>query len=400
VISSGHSSVRAIPRECAARPMSGPLVAGLLVAVLLAACGTTATSTPVGSASGQADASSSPVLASSPIPALGAALSSPVGLVFDAAGSLYVSQCAYAPDSYIYRIDSRGMLTPFAGTGKLAFAGDGGLATSAEIGCPNGMAFGPDGSLFFADHANNRVRRIDTSGVVSTVAGSGPDGVDEGSFSGDGGPAIHATLKEPWDVAFDTIGNLFISDRDNNRVRRVDPNGTISTVAGTGGVGTGDDGGPAIASIVCQPLGVAVNASQDLLIADSCSHRVRKVDSRGLITTVVGTGNGGFSGDGGPATSASIEGPNDFAFDASGALLVSTALRIRRIDTAGHISTIAGSGEPGTLEDGIAAVREPFTGLAGMAFDADGNLFVADGNDSVYRIDARGIFTLFAGGHP
>jgi hypothetical protein len=399
VIPPTDASAFVIWRQRAATAVPAGRVSGFLVALLvLAACGasTPSTSTPSSVMSSTAPVSSSTL----PIPALGAALSTPVGLVFDAAGNLYVSQCSYAPDSYIYRIDPHGLRTPVAGTGAMAFSGDGGKATSAAVACPNGMAFGPDGGLYFADHGNNRVRRIDASGMISTVAGSGPDGVDEGSFSGDGGPATSATMKEPWDVAFDSEGSLFISDRDNNRVRRVDSNGMIDTVAGTGQVGTGDDGDRAVAAIVCQPLGVAVDAAQNLLVADSCSHRVRKVDNRGLITTVVGTGKGGFSGDGGPATLARIEGPSDLVFDASGALLVSTALRIRRADVNGVISTIAGTGEPGILKDGAAAIRAPLTGLLGMAFDADGNLFFADGVASIYRIDTDGVLTLFAGERP
>jgi sugar lactone lactonase YvrE len=120
-------------------------------------------------------------------------------------------------------------LVPFAGTGRLAFSGDGGQARSADIQCPAGMAFGPDGALYFADHANNRVRRIAKDGIITTVAGRGPAGVNQGSFAGDGGPAIDARLQEPWGVAFDPDGNLFIADRDNDRVRKVDANGVITT---------------------------------------------------------------------------------------------------------------------------------------------------------------------------
>jgi len=358
---------------------------------------TPARETPAG---GSASAVPSPESGpTEPTAAVDARLFGPVGVASDAAGDIYVSQCASGP-SVISRIDRHGQLTTFAGTGSLDFAGDGGPATQAAIGCPIGMAFGPDGALYFADHASNRVRRIDTAGIVTTIAGSGAAGVNLGSFSGDGGPALSATLKEPWDVAFDKAGDLFIADRDNNRVRKVDPTGVISTVAGDGRARFAGDGGPAVAASLNQPLGLAVDAAGNLLIADSENDRVRRVDPRGLITTTVGTGDKGFSGDGGPATAATISVPNFLAFDATGALLVSTGGRVRRIDTSGAISTIVGSGKIGQPEDGAPAAQAPFGEIAGLAFDPGGNLFVTNWYNSVYRIDRQGILTLFAGRHP
>jgi sugar lactone lactonase YvrE len=389
----------------------------LLVSLVAGACGSTGTSiegsapavsptrpptavatlSPLATESA-AVASSSPVL---PIQALEVRLESPVGLVFDSAGRLYVSECAFDPRSYIYRIEPGGMASPFAGTGALAFGGDGSPATSASIACPVGMAFGPDGALYFADHVNNRVRRIDTSGIITTVAGSGPAGLNQGSFSGDGGPAIEATLQEPYDVAFDRTGKLFIADRDNNRVRMVDLDGMITTVAGDGKTGFAGDGGPAVAASLNRPLGIAIDAAGNLLIADSGNDRVRKVDLDGTIGTYLGTGTPGSSGDGGPATDATIEEPHDFAFDASGALLVSTGGRIRRIDATGSITTIAGSAATGTGQpaDGVPAVQAYIGSVQGLAGDGLGNIFLADDYNSVYRIDTNGILTLFAGLH-
>jgi sugar lactone lactonase YvrE len=387
---------------------------GTVVALLLAGCAANgpsvsapspfATSITVSSGTPLGTVDASPSLAAlsappvSPIPALEARLDVPVGLVFDASGNLYVSQCA--SKSVIYRIDPGGLMTPFAGRGLIDYAGDGGPATFAAIACPVGMAFGPDGALYFADHANNRVRRIDSAGVITTVAGSGPAGVNQGSFSGDGGPAVNATLQEPWDLAFDRDGNFFIADRDNHRVRKVDPNGVITTVAGDGERRFAGDGGPAVGASLSAPLGVAVSSAGDLLIADSGNDRVRKVDLHGMISTYLGTGTKGFSGDGGPATAATIDEPHDFAFDASGALLVSTGDRIRRIDTAGAISTIAGTAGTGPLPDEIPAIRAHFGEIHGLAFDDAGNLFLADGGFSVYRIDTKGMLTLFAGRRP
>ena len=390
----------------------------LLVGLVAGACGSTGTSiegsapavsptrppTAVATPSplpteSAAVASSSPVL---PIQALEVRLESPVGVVFDSARQTLRLRCAFDPLSFIYRIEPDGMASPFAGTGALAFGGDGSRATSASIACPVGMAFGPDGALYFADHANNRVRRVDRAGIITTVAGSGPAGVNQGSFSGDGGPAIEATLQEPYDVAFDRTGKLFIADRDNNRVRMVNLDGTITTVAGDGKTGFAGDGGPAVAASLNRPLGIAIDAAGNLLIADSGNDRVRKVDLDGTISTYLGTGTPGSSGDGGPATKATIEEPHEFAFDASRALLMATGGRIRRIDAAGSITTIAGSTKTGTGQpaNGVPAVQAYFGEVQGLAVDGLGNIFLADDYNSVYQIDTNGILTLFAGRHP
>ena len=339
-----------------------------------------------------------PTLGVSPSPwpaaALTAHLAGPVGLVFDHDGALYISQCTFeAGGSYVLRLDQAGTVRPYAGTGSLGFSGDGGPATEAEIQCPAGMAFGPDGALYVADHANNRVRRIGSDGIITTVAGSGPAGVNLGSFSGDGGPATKATLQEPWDIAFDVAGDLFIADRDNDRVRKVAPGGTITTIAGTGEHGGNGDGHLAVHAQLCGPQGVAVDRAGEVFIADDCDSRVRKVDRHGIITTIAGTGVAGFSGDGGLATKAGIDGPSGLLFDPGGALLVSTnpGLRVRRLDPDGMISTIAGNGLPGSPVDGSPATTSSFVELYGLALDRSGDLFIADGNASVYKVDASGI---------
>jgi sugar lactone lactonase YvrE len=320
----------------------------------------------------------------------------PVGLAFDTSGNLYISECMWTYAA-IVRIDPKGMMTTFAGTGTPGYAGDGGPATAAQLYCPVGLAFGPDGALYVADHVNNRIRRVDSAGIITTVVGDGgPPGLNLGSYSGDGGPAIKAALQEPWSVAFDRRGNLYVGDRDNYRVRKIDPNGIITTVAGTGTSGFSGDRGPAIAAKIC-PLGVAIDPADNLLIADPCNNRVRKVDSQGVISTIAGTGATGSSGDGKPATAATFAEPGHFAFNAEGDLFVQEGTRVRRIDPHGIVSTIFGSGKPGVPVDGMLALEAPLPELYGLAIDASGRLYLADGNTSVYRVDTRGILTLFAG---
>jgi hypothetical protein len=387
------------------RPRSGAqfIVVGLVVTLLLAACGSTGPSsqpsaTPEGTVPAPSPSASatSAVMPASPVAARDTPLMGPTGLVFDAAGNLYVSECQWRYAA-IHRIDPHGMITSFAGTGGPGYTGDGGPATAAQLYCPTGMAFGPDGAMYFADHANNRIRHIDAAGIITTVAGSRPTGVDMGSFSGDGGPAIQATLQEPWGVAFDAAGNLFIGDRDNRRVRRVDPSGVITTVAGNGKYGFSGDGGPAIGAMVC-PLGIAVDPAGKLLIADQCNDRVRSVDGHGVISTIAGTGDRGLAGDGGPAALAAVEAPGHLAFGGGGALFVQSGLRIRQIDSSGIITTIAGGGTAALLDDGMAALQVQFGDIYGLAVDAIGNIYVAEQTtNSVYRIDIKGILTRFAG---
>lgn len=366
---------------------------GLSISFFVATCGSSTATT----ASPSLPVKSAPPV--SPVPALSVKLTGPTGLAVDAAGNLYLSECG-AADSAIYRIDPLGQDTRFAGSGPIGFDGDGGPATLAVLGCPVGMAFGPDGALYFADHVNNRIRRVDRAGIITTVAGSGAAGVNQGSFSGDGGPAVNATLQEPVDVAFDSAGSLYIADRDNQRVRKVVSSGMISTVAGNGTRGLAGDGGPAAAASLSNPLGIAVDAAGNLLIADSGNFRVRKVDVNGVISTYVGTGIEGVSGDGGPATAATITEPEEVAFDPSGALIVATLGWIRGVDRGGTISTIAGRTGIGQRVDGVVATQASFAEIHGIVFDAEGNLLVADAYNGVWRIDSKGVLARIVGQGP
>src|SRR5438477_300514 len=200
-----------------------------------------------------------------------------------------------------------------AGDGQSAFAGDGGPASAAHLNGPRGVAVAADGDVFIADSDNNRIRRVTPSGTISTVAGTGDAG-----FSGDGGPALAAHLSRPFGVAVDPSGTLYIADTDNNRIRRVSPDGVISTIAGNGVGGFGGDGGAATAARLNVPYGVAYDRAGVLYIADSSNYRMRAVEPSGTISTVAGTGAEALSGDGGPATLAALDYPIAVATDRAG----------------------------------------------------------------------------------
>jgi len=330
-------------------------------------------------------------------PATSARLNLPGEIAFDTNGNLFIAD---SQNGRVRRVDaSTGIITTVAGNGGFTFSGDGGLATAASLNHPAGVALDTNGNLFIADAYNCRVRRVDaSSGIITTVAGNG-----EFSFSGDGGPAIAASLWLPIGVRVDTDGNLFIADLYNHRVRRVDAStGIITTFAGSGQSGVSGDGGLAT-SVDISPVGVAIESSGNLLIADADSKRVRRVNlSTNIVATVAGNGEFCFYGDGGPALAASLCAPQGLTADPSGNLLAydSNNGRIRRINAeTGQITTVAGGGNPADgLGDNAPATQATFSG-SGLAADARGNMFITDwSNFRVRRVDAAtGIITTVAG---
>jgi sugar lactone lactonase YvrE len=293
------------------------------------------------------------------------------------------------------------IITTAVGTGEKGFAGDGGPAAEALLNGPFDICFDRAGNLYFSDTFNNRIRRVDGRGIITTVAGNG-----DKAYSGDGGPAANAALNEPYGVVADRAGNLFIADRLNRRVRRVDgATGIITTLAGTGEAAYGGDGGPAARAGLAEPNGLAFGPGETgLYITDVADNRVRVVDlAAGTIATFAGTGAGEHSGDGGNATDAGTFGARAVKVGGDGTvyILERQGSSLRAIDPAtGIIRTVAGTTARGYAGDGGPALAAVFDAPKEMAIDRDGSLLIVDTeNHAIRRIDrATWIVTNLAGG--
>ncbi|MDP2743969.1 MAG: hypothetical protein Q8P00_02745, partial [Dehalococcoidia bacterium] len=317
-------------------------------------------------------------------PATKANLTYPAGVAVGPDGSLYIAENG---GRRVRRVSPTGVITTVAGTGTYGYSGDGGPATAAQLSDITGVALGPDGSIYIADRSNNRIRRVGADGVITTVAGTGTYG-----YSGDGGPAALAKLNFPYGVAVGPDGSLYIADKDNQRVRRVGTNGVITTVAGGGTGGGAGDGGPATQAKLVSPWRVAVGPDGSLYILDRSNNNVRKVGQDGVISTVAGSeiyGPDGFAGDGGPATSARFASPEDIAVGPDGSLYIAdrSNYRVRWVGPDGTINTVAGNGTFGFSGDGGLAVRAQLNEPRGIALAPDGSFYITDWfNQRVRRV--------------
>jgi len=265
----------------------------------------------------------------------------PNRMLIDTAGNLYVSE---GNNSIVIKVDKKGIISVVAGIGLGGYSGDGGSASSAQLMSPMGLAFDVSGNLYIADNGNNVIRKVNKNGIISTVVGNGLKG-----YNGDGGLATAAELNYPSGLAIDKNGNLCIVDQNNNVIRKVGSDGIISTVAGNGyGAGKyigghSGDGGNATSAELNEPSGIAVDVSGNLFIAEVGNEDIRKVNTNGIISTVAGNGTQGFSGDGGNATSAELNYPGDVSVDTSGNLFIADGLnnRVRKVSFKDNITIIS-----------------------------------------------------------
>ncbi len=326
-------------------------------------------------------------------PALSSPLPQPVAVVTDNSGNVY-----FAAANCVFKVDASGVLTRVAGSTEANYGGDGGPATTAQLNAPQGLAVDSAGNLYIADSGNSRIRKVAANGAITTVAGNGTPG-----YTGNGGPATNAELRFPRGVAVDASGSLYIADTANSRIRKVAANGTIATVAGSAfSNGLFGDGGPATSASLNHPYGVALDSAGNIYIADTSNHAVREVTvTNGIINTVAGTGTAGYTGDGGAATGAELNYPYSVVVDSAGNLYIADHDNnvIREVAAAsGAIVTIAGNGTYGYTGDGGPATSAELRYPAGAALAAGGNLYIADsGNSRIRQVAAGGTIATLAG---
>ncbi len=334
--------------------------------------------------------------------AIQANLNRPVSVAVDELGEVYVADRG---NNRVRRIDSDGIISTVAGNGFVGWGGDGRAASTAQLYVPQGIHFDQADNLYIADSANERIRMVDRTGTMTTIAGSGRNG-----FGGDEGPALQAEFASPVDVASAPDGTLYVVDHSNQRIRKMvqaaDGTWRITTVAGTGVAGYSGDGGPARLAVLNSPRAVVADAAGNVYFSDTGNHRVRRIDASGTITTIAGIGEAGSAGDGGDAAAAQLNGPWGLELDGAGNLYIAEfgGHRVRMVEDVAapggprSIRTVAGTGSPGAGGDGDQAVSAQLRHPSGLAVDPAGALLIADtGNAAVRRIEGNGTISRFAG---
>ncbi len=307
-----------------------------------------------------------------------AQMSSPRGIAVAPSGAVYFCD---SRNNVVRKVNAAGIISTVAGDGSNGYSGDGGAATAAQLNGPVGLAVDAIGNVFISDTRNSVIRKVDTAGVITTIAGNTTPG-----FAGDGGAATAAELNRPAGLAIDASNNLYIADARNNRVRIINTSGVINTLAGTGTAGYTGDGGAATAATMSEPSAVAIRSNGNILITDSRNNALRSINSSGTIATLAGTGTAGYAGDGGAATAALITSPSAVYADGAGNIyLADLSNAVRKINASDVITTVAGNGTPGYSGDGSAATLAQINLPAGVALDASGNLYIADNTNNVIR---------------
>ena len=325
------------------------------------------------------------------------ALAEPVGLAEDDFGNVYISERgkSWIGGRVIWKIDADGVARVIAGTGRRGNSRVDVPALESSFGSAEGIILDRAGRIYFADAWNHVVLRLELDGSLTRVAGTGKAG-----YNGDGIPAVQAELNEPYDVALDSQENIYIADNANHRIRMVGKDGVIHTFAGTGVAGYRGDGGPAKQAQLHGLFNIAVDSQDRIYIPDAHNHAIRRVDHDGIITTIAGTGRPGFAGDGGPATSAQVDGPQDIVFDDRGNLIFDDEHNhaIRTITPDGRISTLVGTGSRGCAADGTLATEAPLNDPEGILVRMDGTLLISDSsNKRILELTPDGKVRNFAG---
>ena len=309
-----------------------------------------------------------------------AELNSPQSVAVDNSGNIYITD---AGNNRIRKIDTSGIINTIAGNGTAGWSGDGGAATAASLFTPNSIAIDHLGNIYFTDGGNNVIRKINNSGIISTIGGDNYSG-----FSGDGGPATAAEIANPVGIKVDNIGNIYFCDLNNNRIRKIDTSGIISTIAGTGTAGYNGDDTAAVGAELNTPTGLGIDGAGDIYIADGGNNRVRMVNTSGIISTVAGNGISGYGGEGLVATATELYTPCAVEVDTIGNIYITmggAGCRIRKVNTLGVITTIAGNGTPGWSGDGGAATVAEINWAWGLAVDQSENVYIADNYNSRVR---------------